>query len=185
MAIQQVPVAAISIFCVVMVVAVLVIRNLNSIAILISNLWSMLPPNDVIAMYVASGALSVFAIYTINHVVVQGKPINFDTIIKENKYFAVNYYTTAAFCITAIASIFYFTYFYDGGDGTGSNGSNGSNGSSNGIRVLNAVAAAMAASNRNIGTMHVVMFVVAIIALVQMYHVMLWGITNTSIIKAR
>jgi hypothetical protein len=51
--------------------------------------------------------------------------------------------------------------------------------------VLNAVAAAMAASNRNIGTMHVVMFVVAIIALVQMYHVMLWGITNTSIIKAR
>jgi hypothetical protein len=148
----------------------------------------MLPPNDVIAMYVASGALSVFAIYTINHVVVQGKPINFDTIIKENKYFAVNYYTTAAFCITAIASIFYFTYFYDGGDGTGSNDSNdsnGSNGSSNGIRVLNAVAAAMAASNRNIGTMHVVMFVVAIIALVQMYHVMLWGITNTSIIKAR
>lgn len=141
----------------------------------------MLPPNDVIAMYVASGALSVFAIYTINHVVVQGKPINFDTIIKENKYFAVNYYTTAAFCITAIASIFYFTYFYDGGDSTGSNGSNGS---SNGIRVLDAVAAAMAASNRNIGTMHVVMFVVAIIALVQMYHVMLWGITNTSIIKA-
>lgn len=139
----------------------------------------MLPPNDVIAMYVASGALSVFAIYTINHVVVQGKPINFDTIIKENKYFAVNYYTTAAFCITAIASIFYFTYFYDGGDGTGSNGS------SNGIRVLDAVAAAMAASNRNIGTMHVVMFVVATIALVQMYHVMLWGITNTSIIKAR
>ena len=185
MAIEQVPVASISVFCVVMVVAVLVIRNLNSIAILISNLWSMLPPNDVIAMYVASGALSVFAIYTINHVVVQGKPINFDTIIKENKYFAVNYYTTAAFCITAIASIFYFTYFYDGGDSTGSNGSNGSNGSSNGIRVLDAVAAAMAASNRNIGTMHVVMFVVAIIALVQMYHVMLWGITNTSIIKAR
>lgn len=184
MAIEQVPVASISVFCVVMVVAVLVIRNLNSIAILISNLWSMLPPNDVIAMYVASGALSVFAIYTINHVVVQGKPINFDTIIKENKYFAVNYYTTAAFCITAIASIFYFTYFYDGGDSTGSNGSNGSNGSSNGIRVLDAVAAAMAASNRNIGTMHVVMFVVAIIALVQMYHVMLWGITNTSIIKA-
>jgi hypothetical protein len=175
MAIAQVPAASITMFCVAAVIAVLVIRNLNYLVIMISNLWSMLPPNDVIAMYVATGALSIFALYAINHVVVQRKPINLDTVIKENKYFEINYYTAASFCIAVITTIIYFTYFYDDDDG-GSGSGSGS--------ILGAVAAAVAASKRDIGTFSLVMFGVAIITMIQLYHVMLWSITDTPIIKA-
>ena len=135
----------------------------------------MLPPNDVIAMYVATGALSIFAVYAINHVVVQRKPINLDTVIKENKYFEINYYTAASFCIAVTTTIIYFTYFYDDDDGGSGSGSG---------RILGAVAAAAAALKRDIGTFSLVMFGVAIITMVQLYHVMLWSITDTPIIKA-
>lgn len=172
MAIAQVPAASIAMFCVAVVIAVLVIRNLNYLVIMISHLWSMLPPNNVIAMYVATAALSIFAVYAIHHVVIQRKPINLDTVIKENKYFEINYYTTSSFCIAVVMAIIYFTYFYDD-SGSGSD------------RILDAAtAAAVAASKREIGTMQIVLFVVAIITFTQLYHVMLWSITDTSIVKA-
>lgn len=176
MGITQVPAESIFTFCVVMVIATLIIRNMDTILIMITTLWSMLPPNDVLMLYAASGALSIFALYLINHVVIQRMPINMDTIIKDNRYFEINRYTTTSFCIAVISAVIYYTYFYDGVNTTNSSGS----GSGSGNRILDAIAAA---SKYNIGIMHVIMYVVILIALTQMYYVMLWSITNTSITK--
>jgi hypothetical protein len=154
-----------------MVIATLIIRNMDIILIMITTLWSMLPPNDVLMLYAACGALSIFAIYLLNHVVIQRMPINMDVIIKNNRYFEINRYTATSFCIAVISAVIYYTYFYDGVNGSGSGSGN---------RILDAVAAA---SKYNIGIMHVIMYVVILIALIQMYYVMLWSITNTSITK--
>ena len=171
MAIAQVPVADIALFCIMAVVVFLIIRYLSVITMIVSELWSLLPPNDVIARYVATVAIVVFAIYVINYTIIQRKPINLDTVIKDNKYFEINKYTVSAFCVCFVIAIIYCAYAADG------------NGTSSGSFSA-AAAASYAQAKRGFDPMQFALFAFIFYGFVQMYYMLLWGITPTSMFKA-
>ena len=170
MAIAQVPVADIVWFCVIAVGAFVILQNINYLLIIASKLWSMLPPNDVIARYVATGAIAVFSIYVINHTIIQRKPINLETTIKDNRYFEINKYTVSAFCISFVLAGIYCAYTDDGTSGT--SGTSGK------------FAALFAQAKRGVDLMQFAIFAFIIYGLVQMYYVLLWGITPTPLFRA-
>ena len=170
MANSKVSVTSIVVFCVVAIGAGLIIRNLNGLFMIASKLWSVLPPNDVLMRYAATGVIALFAIYVINYTVIQRKPINLETAIKDNKYIEINPYTASSFCIAAVISIIYCIYIND----------NGANGDS-GIKTF---AEAAASAKRSVDPMQFAIFAFILYGLVQIYYMMLWGITNTSVFKA-
>jgi hypothetical protein len=163
MAIAQVPVGSIVTFCFILIGAFLIVRNLNAILLIASTLWAMLPPNDVLTRYVVTAAISIISIYVINYTVVQRKPINLETMIKDNEYIEFNKYTASAFCIAAVISVIYCVYT-----------------NNNGPINLNAAASA----NRSFDPMQIALFAFIFYGLVQIYYMMLWGITNTPVFKA-
>jgi hypothetical protein len=166
MAIAQVPVASIVTFCLVFIGAVLIVRNLNAILTIASNLWAMLPPNDVLMRYAAIAAISIFSLYVINYTVVQRKPINLEIMIKDNKYIEFNDYSASAFCIAAVISIIYCVY---------ANNNDNNNTTNNG---------SVASAIRRFDPMQIALFAFIIYGLVQIYYMLLWGITNTPVFKA-
>jgi hypothetical protein len=173
MAIEQVPVADIALFCIMLVVVFLIIRYIGAIMMIVSELWSLLPPNDVIARYVATVAIVVFAIYVINHMIIERKPINLDTVVKDNPYFEINKYTVSAFCVCFIIAVVYCVYADDGSSGSGT--SSGS---------FSAAEALFAQAKRGFDPMQFILFAFIFYGFVQMYYMMIWGITPTSMFKA-
>ena len=168
MAIAQVPVASIVTFCFVLIGAFLIIRNINTILTIASNLWMMLPPNDVLVRYAAIAVTAIFSVYVINYTVVQRKPINLEIMIKDNKYIEFNDYSASAFCIAAVASIIYCVYANNNNNNNNNNGSN--------INV--------ASAKHSFDPMQIVLFAFIFYGLVQIYYMLLWGITNTPVFKA-
>jgi hypothetical protein len=173
MAIAQVPVASIVTFCLVLIGAVLIVRNLNAILTIVSNLWAMLPPNDVLMRYAAIAAISIFSLYVINYTVVQRKPINLEIMIKDNKYIEFNDYSASAFCIAAVISIIYCVY-------ANNNDNNNNNNNNNNTTNNGSVASAI----RRFDPMQIALFAFIFYGLVQIYYMLLWGITNTPVFKA-
>ena len=175
MAIAQVPVADIVLFCIMAVVVFLIIRYLSVITMIVSELWSLLPPNDVIARYVATVAIVVFAIYVINYTIIERKPINLDAVIKDNKYFEINKYTVSAFCVCFVIAIIYCAYAADG---------NGTSSGSFSAAAAAAAEASFAQAKRGFDPMQFALFAFIFYGFVQMYYMLLWGITPTSMFKA-
>ena len=174
MAIAQVPVTEIIWFCVIGVGVFLIIQNINYLFTVVSNLWSMLPPNDVIARYVVSGTILSFVIYVITYTLILRKSINLETIIKDNEYVVFNKYTASAFCVCFVLAIIYFVYVGDG-DGSGSGSGSGSS--------IN-FSALIESTKRRFSLIQFAIFAFIFYGLVQMYYMLLWGITPTPMFKA-
>jgi hypothetical protein len=81
----------------------------------ISDFFTMLrqalPSGDVFLFYAGVAACGAFILYIIFVLVIQRKPLNIDTIIKENRYMVVRKHTVAAFCLTAALTVFYYGFY--------------------------------------------------------------------------
>jgi hypothetical protein len=83
----------------------------KAIADFFTMLRQALPSGDVFLFYAGVAACGAFILYLIFVLVIQRKPLNIDTIIKENRYMVVRKHTVAAFCLTAALTVFYYGFY--------------------------------------------------------------------------
>ena len=83
----------------------------QAIAEFFTMLRQALPSGDVFLFYAGVAACGAFILYLIFVLVIQRKPLNIDTIIKENRYMVVRKHTVAAFCLTAALTVFYYGFY--------------------------------------------------------------------------
>ena len=87
----------------------------QAIAEFFTMLRQALPSGDVFLFYAGVAACGAFILYLIFVLVIQRKPLNIDTIIKENRYMVVRKHTVAAFCLTAALTVFYYGFYANAG----------------------------------------------------------------------
>jgi hypothetical protein len=83
----------------------------QAIAEFFTMLRQALPSGDVFLFYAGVAACGAFILYLIFVLIIQRKPLNIDTIIKENRYMVVRKHTVAAFCLTAALTVFYYGFY--------------------------------------------------------------------------
>ena len=87
----------------------------KAIADFFTMLRQALPSGDVFLFYAGVAACGAFILYLIFVLIIQRKPLNIDTIIKENRYMVVRKHTVAAFCLTAALTVFYYGFYANAG----------------------------------------------------------------------
>jgi hypothetical protein len=83
----------------------------KAIADFFTMLRQALPSGDVALFYAGVAACGAFILYLVFVLVIQRKPLNMDTIVKENRYMVVRKHTVAAFCLTAALTVFYYGFY--------------------------------------------------------------------------
>lgn len=83
---------------------------LDAIIQFFKRMRDSLPTADVLMFYTAVGACLLFAIFLVFNSFFRRKPVNIDTIIKENKYVAVTKQTLFAFCVSAVATALFLAF---------------------------------------------------------------------------
>ena len=126
-------------------------------------MWNSLPSADVLMFYAAVGACLLFAIFLVFNTFIRRKPLNIDTIIKENKYIAVTKQTLFAFSFSAVATALFLAF---------NSKLNTASGESVGWKDLTP-------EERAFKLALVGMFACAIYVLYQGYQLLNWSITNT------
>jgi len=127
------------------------------------RMWDSLPSTDVLIFYTAVGACLLFAIFLVFNSFIRRKPLNIDTIIKENKYIAVTKQTLFAFCFSAVATALFLAF---------NSRLNTASGVSIGWKDLSP-------EERAFKLALVGMFGCAIYVLYQGYQLLNWSVTNT------
>ena len=93
----------------------------KAIADFFTMLRQALPSGDVALFYAGVAACGAFILYLVFVLVIQRKPLNVDTIVKENRYMVVRKHTVAAFCLTAALTVFYYGFYANANANAGSN----------------------------------------------------------------
>lgn len=83
---------------------------LDAVMQFFKRMWDSLPSADVLMFYAAVGACLLFAVFLVFNAFFRRKPLNIDTIIKENKYIAVTKQTVFAFCFSAVATALFLAF---------------------------------------------------------------------------
>jgi len=137
---------------------------LDAVIQFFKRMWDSLPSTDVLMFYAAVGACLLFAIFLVFNSFIRRKPLNIDTIIKENKYIAVTKQTLFAFCLSAVATALFLAF--------NSRLTTASGGESIGWKDLSP-------EERAFKLALVGMFACAIYVLYQGYQLLNWSVTNT------
>lgn len=138
---------------------------LDAVIQFFKRMWDSLPSTDVLMFYAAVGACLLFAIFLVFNSFIRRKPLNIDTIIKENKYIAVTKQTLFAFCVSAVATALFLAFNSRLNTTTDS-------GASIGWKDLSP-------EDRAFKLALVGMFACAIYVLYQGYQLLNWSVTNT------
>jgi len=138
---------------------------LDAIIQFFKRTWHSLPAADVLMFYTAVGACLLFAIFLMFNSFIRRKPVNIDTIIKENKYVAVTKQTLFAFCVSAVATALFLAF--KSRPDTASSG------------VANIGWADLTPEQQAFKLALVGMFACAIYVVYQGYRLLIWSVTNT------
>jgi hypothetical protein len=136
---------------------------LDAVMQFFKRMWDSLPSADVLMFYAAVGACLLFAVFLVFNAFFRRKPLNIDTIIKENKYIAVTKQTLFAFCFSAVATALFLAF---------NSRLNTASGASIGWKDLSP-------EERAFKLALVGMFGCAIYVLYQCYQLLNWSVTNT------
>ena len=141
---------------------------LDAIIQFFKRIRALMPSTDALLFYAAVGACLLFAIFLVFNSFIRRKPLNIDTIVKENKYIAVTKQTLFAFCFSAVATALFLAFKTNfkiaalGATGDVSNGWND-----------------LTPEERAFKLALVGMFGCAIYVLYQGYQLLNWSVTNT------
>ena len=83
---------------------------LDAIIQFFKRIRALMPSTDALLFYAAVGACLLFAIFLVFNSFIRRKPLNIDTIVKENKYIAVTKQTLFAFCVSAVATALFLAF---------------------------------------------------------------------------